>query len=516
MESIESHGPSLREAPAPAGPIQAPAGRSWAPDTGARLGSSRYGYTFRRFLLASDLLAMAVAMGAAAIVAIPTRYSDASELLGLALFVPMWLALASSVGLYHLAERRIDQSIVDEAPPTFLVTTVWIWLYEVGATIIGDRPYLLELGTVWLVAIVAVLGFRAIARKLARGRTWFRRTVALIGSEQDTAQVLRRIFRHPEWGLDPILAVRLDGDGDGRVDHLQGRSVRSREPFALSGHASVDARRVANLLKQAEVERAIVAGGSASLADRTELTRTLTERQVCVDYVSGEPESLYSSTTLHYLEGLPIMTIQPLRLWRGSAMMKRGIDIAIAGLGLAAFSPVLAYAAIRIKLDSPGPVIFRQARVGRYGREFSMLKFRTMVDGADEMRDEVRGLSIHGGEGMLKVPEDPRVTRFGAKLRRWSFDELPQLWNVVRGDMSLVGPRPLPVEEAGLVSGFFVERMRMRPGITGPWQTQGRSDIPFEDMIQLDYMYVAHWTMREDFRFLAHTLGAVTHGRGAY
>jgi lipopolysaccharide/colanic/teichoic acid biosynthesis glycosyltransferase len=117
---------------------------------------------------------------------------------------------------------------------------------------------------------------------------------------------------------------------------------------------------------------------------------------------------------------------------------------------------------------------------------------------------------------MLKLREDPRITPFGRRLRRWSIDELPQLWNVLRGDMSLVGPRPLPLDEARLVDGHFAERLRMRPGITGPWQIHGRSDIPFDDMVKLDYMYVASWTMREDLRLLARTVGAVAHGRGAY
>ncbi len=515
MESMKSHARGLEDAPASEQPHAVVRLPAQAVDRTARLGSSRYGYTFRRLLLASDLLAMVVAIAVAAVVAIPTRYSDVWELVGVVAFVPMWLFLASSVGLYHLAERRIDQSVVEEAAPVFTMTTVWIWLYEIVASGLGARPALLELGTIWLVAIVSVLAFRAIARKVARGRSWFRRTVALIGSEQDTAQVLRRIHRHPEWGLEPVVAIRLE-DGAGRIDHLQGRGVRNREPFEVTGHSSVDARRVANLLKEMDVDRAIVAGGSASMADRTELTRTLAERQVCIDYVSGEPESLYSSTALHYLEGLPILTIQPTRLWRGSALTKRAVDIAVASLGLAMLSPVLAYAAIRIRLDSRGPVVFRQARVGMHGREFSMMKFRTMVDGADQLREEVRELSMHGGNGMLKVVDDPRVTRFGAKLRRWSLDELPQLMNVIRGEMSLVGPRPLPPDEAALVNGFFAERMTVRPGLTGPWQTQGRSDIPFEDMIKLDYMYVANWTMREDFRLLASTLGAVTHGRGAY
>ncbi len=197
--------------------------------------------------------------------------------------------------------------------------------------------------------------------------------------------------------------------------------------------------------------------------------------------------------------------------------MKRGLDLAVSSAALVLLSPLFAIVAIRIKLDSPGPVFFRQPRVGRDGREFDAVKFRTMVDGADAMRAEVRQQSIHAnGQGLLKLRNDPRTTRFGAKLRRWSIDELPQLWNVLRGDMSLVGPRPLPLDEAPLVSGHFEMRTRVRPGMTGTWQTHGRSDIPLEDMLKLDYTYVASWSLREDFRLLLRTVATVARGRGSY
>jgi lipopolysaccharide/colanic/teichoic acid biosynthesis glycosyltransferase len=188
----------------------------------------------------------------------------------------------------------------------------------------------------------------------------------------------------------------------------------------------------------------------------------------------------------------------------------------MTGIALVLLSPVFAWVAVRIKLDSDGNVFFRQRRAGRDGRPFEMLKFRTMVDGADSMRGSLRAETDQEGSTLFKLSDDPRITPLGARLRRWSLDELPQLWNVLRGDMSLVGPRPLPLDEAFLAEEHYAERMKVRPGMTGPWQIHGRSDIPFEDMVKLDYTYVASWTMREDLRLLIRTAGAVLRGRGAY
>ena len=208
------------------------------------------------------------------------------------------------------------------------------------------------------------------------------------------------------------------------------------------------------------------------------------------------------------------MTVPPARITPSGRAIKRAFDITAAGVGLLALAPVCAYVAIRIKLDSSGPVLFRQVRSGRGSRRFRIVKFRTMVDGAEKMREGLRAEEQCGA--MFKLADDPRVTRYGARLRASSIDELPQLWNVLRGEMSLVGPRPLPPEEAELAGGHLAERLQVRPGITGPWQIHGRSDIPFEDMVKLDYSYVSAWSMREDLRLLTRTVSAVLSSRGAY
>ena len=177
-------------------------------------------------------------------------------------------------------------------------------------------------------------------------------------------------------------------------------------------------------------------------------------------------------------------------------------------------SPLLAFCALRIRMTSPG-LPFKQSRIGRDGQAFDVFKFRTMYQDADQRKHELEALNDRD-DGMFKITDDPRITPFGAKLRRSSLDELPQLFNVLRGEMSLVGPRPLIESEASLVADHYVMRFHVKPGITGPWQVLGRSDIPFEKMIKLDYAYVVSWSIGEDLRLLVRTASAMMHGRGAY
>ena len=175
--------------------------------------------------------------------------------------------------------------------------------------------------------------------------------------------------------------------------------------------------------------------------------------------------------------------------------------------------------AFAIFLDSRGGVFFRQPRIGVGGTVFSILKFRTMVPDAEEMKEAVAHMSVHaaGDARMFKIADDPRVTRVGRFLRRLSLDELPQLFNVLIGEMSLVGPRPLIPSEDRQVEDWGRERLSLRPGMTGLWQVLGRSEIPFEEMVRLDYLYVTNWSLWHDFRLMCGTVPAMLKGgRGAY
>ncbi len=204
-------------------------------------------------------------------------------------------------------------------------------------------------------------------------------------------------------------------------------------------------------------------------------------------------------------------------LGRGDAVVKRSVDVMLAGIGFVLLSPVMAILAVLVRLDSRGPSLFAQTRVGMGGRTFRMLKFRTMRDGAEHERDAVAELNQHDDPRLFKIPADPRVTRFGRVIRRWSLDELPQLYNVLAGDMSLVGPRPFFESDLADYEAHHFRRLAVKPGLTGLWQVSGRSDIVnFEEVVRLDRYYIEHWSLGLDFRILARTVPAVASRRGAY
>lgn len=197
----------------------------------------------------------------------------------------------------------------------------------------------------------------------------------------------------------------------------------------------------------------------------------------------------------------------------GVPRLKRLLDLCSAVLGLLALVPVILAIALAIKLDDGGPVFFRQARVGRHGRRFEMLKFRTMVREAEALKSALRERNEAKG-GLFKIAEDPRVTRVGGFLRRSALDELPQLLNIVKGEMSLVGPRPLVIDEDELVAGRHRRRLALMPGMTGPWQILGAARVPLGEMVAIDYLYVANWSLWEDVKILLRTVPHVVGRRG--
>jgi exopolysaccharide biosynthesis polyprenyl glycosylphosphotransferase len=203
------------------------------------------------------------------------------------------------------------------------------------------------------------------------------------------------------------------------------------------------------------------------------------------------------------------------QLTRFQAAAKRACDVLLSGLGLLLLAPFFAVVALAIKLTSRGPVIFRQERTGLRGRPFTLLKFRTMVADADQLLDTLREQNQADGP-LFKLRHDPRVTRIGRILRRSSIDELPQLLNVLKGEMSLVGPRPPLASEVTLYEEWQLDRLEVRPGITGLWQVSGRSELSFEDYVRLDLFYVENWSIAYDLFILSKTVPLLVSARGAY
>jgi exopolysaccharide biosynthesis polyprenyl glycosylphosphotransferase len=215
------------------------------------------------------------------------------------------------------------------------------------------------------------------------------------------------------------------------------------------------------------------------------------------------------------LNGVPLIGTKSVSIKGWNLAVKRAIDVILSGLSLALLSPLMLIIAVLVKLESPGPAVFRQTRIGRGGRKFTVYKFRTMREGAEQEQDALRDLNEAQG-ALFKIREDPRCTALGKFLRRRSLDELPQLYNVLRGEMSIVGPRPQLAGEVEQYQPWHKKRLETWPGLTGLWQVSGRSDLSFDDMVLLDIYYVENWSLLLDLRIALKTIPTLILGTGAY
>jgi lipopolysaccharide/colanic/teichoic acid biosynthesis glycosyltransferase len=252
------------------------------------------------------------------------------------------------------------------------------------------------------------------------------------------------------------------------------------------------------------VHRIILAPTTTDASGVVDLIRIAKAAGARVSVLPRMLEVVGSAVEFEDVDGMTVLGVRPFGLPRSSHLLKRGFDIVATSIGLVAAGPIIAAVAIAVRLDTKGPIFFRQVRVGREGRHFHIFKFRSMVVGADAQKDRLRALN-EVGDGMFKISHDPRVTRVGAFLRRTSLDELPQLFNVLFGDMSLVGPRPLVTDEDAQVLGLDRSRLHLTPGMTGPWQVLG-ARVPMQEMVGIDYMYVASWSLWLDMKLLLRTV----------
>jgi lipopolysaccharide/colanic/teichoic acid biosynthesis glycosyltransferase len=265
-------------------------------------------------------------------------------------------------------------------------------------------------------------------------------------------------------------------------------------------------------VNELDIHRVFIIPTSADPETMLDAVVRTAELGVKVSIVPRLFEVVGSAVEFDTVGGVTVLGVRPPGLSRSSRAVKRIMDLLGAGLGLLVLTPFGALLAVAIKLDSPGPLFFRQKRVGRGGRVFEMVKFRSMIDGAEAQRAALQ--EFNETDGLFKLSADPRVTRIGRWLRRTSIDELPQLLNVLRGDMSLVGPRPLVLDEDKLVEGRHRQRLQLPPGMTGPWQVLGPTRPPLHEMVKTDYLYAANWSLWSDIKILLRTVAHVAAQRG--
>jgi exopolysaccharide biosynthesis polyprenyl glycosylphosphotransferase len=454
----------------------------------------------RRALAAADVLALLGAYGAVWLVAPPPN-SLAHDLV-LLVALPLWVVLNKSLRLYDRDANLVHQSTLNELPALFhslsLGTALAFLLGPMVPGVTLDRP---QVVVWWLAALVLTPTLRYCARQFVRRRTSPERLV-LVGTGQVAALVARKIESHPEYGSELLGYVHADGDH---------RHIESMDDLRCLGAMS-DFERVC---READVERVIVAFSSAQHERLLDVIRISKRLRVKISVVPRLFEVIGPGVEIDQVEGMTLLGVRGLSRTTSTLALKRAMDIAGATAGLVVLSPLLLLIALAVRLTSPGPILFRQPRVGRANRVFYMWKFRTMVQGAHRMQADLAHLNEMEGGAMFKIADDPRVTPVGRVLRRASLDELPQLWNVLRGEMSLVGPRPLVPAENDQVIGWHRTRLDLTPGLTGPWQVMGRNAIPFQEMVKLDYLYVTDWSLWSDIKLLLRTLPVVVGRRGA-
>jgi exopolysaccharide biosynthesis polyprenyl glycosylphosphotransferase len=434
--------------------------------------------TYRRGLLLADVVAL---LGSAVLVTIAPGH-DWLKPQALVL-LPVVVLLAKLHRLYHRDELVVHKTTLEEAPALLqlsLAVTLLFWLGE-RAFVAGQLSHRQALAFLVVLWTALVLLRAAVRRVMARRMPAER--VLFVGDAWTFDRLRDKIFHHC---ADSTVLV-------GRVE-LASRPAST----AVMRSALLEA------IGRLRASRVILCSSRLDREDTMELIQAANELGVRVSIVPRVLDVVGSAVLPDDLGGMTLLGLPPFGLSRSSLLIKRALDLVGASVLLLMLSPVLAVVAAAIKLDSAGPVLFLQDRVGRDGRHFRMRKFRTMFVDADLRKDELR--AQNEAEGLFKIAADPRVTRVGRFLRRRSLDEIPQLLNVWRGEMSLVGPRPLVVDEDAAIKGYGRHRLMLMPGMTGPWQILPAHRVPLPEMVKMDYIYVASWSLWTDMKILIRTV----------
>jgi len=455
-----------------------------------------------------DAMAVSAAMLLASIVRFELDFSwtrsPAAELdyaLLTAIFTPVWIFLFWLYGLY---EPRQVLSPVNEFKQVFHGV-----IAGVVAIFLADSVFNLNLARGWALLVLAsgfvvVAGERLAVRKVLhflRRRGGDATRTIILGTNHEARTVARTLEREG-W-----LGYRIVGFVDD--------TIPSGEEFADGRVVIGSTSELKDLIDEHRANLLLVASSAIETARLNRLLWELQSVDIDLQITSGTLDLLASRMTVQSVAGVPLLYVRRTGITRGQLLLKRSIDVVASALGVVVSSPFLIAIAVWIKLDTKGGVFFKQVRSGRDGEPFLCWKFRTMVHDAEQRRMELEHLSE--GPGLLfKLKDDPRVTKAGRFLRRYSLDELPQLYNVLRGEMSLVGPRPALPSEVQQYDDWVANRLRVKPGMTGLWQVSGRTETSFAEYVRYDLFYIQNWSLSLDVWILWRTLRAVTSAEGAH
>lgn len=416
------------------------------------------------------------------------------------ILIPIWLLVFALSGLYRISNIR--KGISGEFAPLLLAVSTGMLL--VTLYIFFSRSFFfsrLVLIYAWILAIFFVLTLRYIIRTIQRYLYRYSigvHRIALIGTGDVAQNIIMEIQNNKRLGYQLIGIIIKDTS----------QKPQAKKIYKVLGTLS----QLDKIIKENRpIDEIILANSAISEADTLKLIEYTKDKKIIFKHVPGLFEVHSTNISVSTLSGLPILEFRRTPLDGWGAIVKRIIDLLGATVALLIFSPLFLIIPILIKLDSRGPVFFKQKRLSPDG-PFIFYKFRTMYAGAEKEHEKyVKKFGI-----MFKLKNDPRMTRFGKFLRRTSWDELPQFFNVLRGDMSLVGPRPPMPEEVRYYTKWQRKRLDLKPGMTGLWQVSGRSQVLFDQWVKLDLYYIENWSLALDLQIILKTFWIIIRGIGAY
>jgi exopolysaccharide biosynthesis polyprenyl glycosylphosphotransferase len=419
-----------------------------------------------------------------------------------ALFAVLLIMVYRQQGIYRLRRQIswVDEfyAILNGTATGVIITIVIIFIYRSGfySRVIFIYAGLLSVVLLSLSRLIKVIMLRAMRR-----RGIGTRRVLIVGAGEVARTVMRMVVANPECGFTIV----------GFLDDHPTKSDTNIGRFRALG--KID--NLTDLLAAESIDEVIITLPWQYHRKIMSIMTLCERRHVRTRLVPDLYQMRISRMQVEEIAGVPMIGVKEVGIGGLNQFVKRAIDVVIAGLGLILAAPLMLLMAVMIKMESPGPVLFKQERVGKDGQLFTIYKFRSMVEDAEARKESLQALNEADGP-LFKIKDDPRLTRLGRWLRRWSFDELPQLYNVLNGDMSLIGPRPALPGEVENYQEWHKRRLEMAPGLTGLSQVSGRSQLTFDEMALLDIYYIENWSPGLDTKILLQTIPKVILGQGAY